>query len=358
MTNPYAGLPEAAFYRTAVADREPMQIGGLWKPKFPIRPHHAIVTAGSCFAQHIGRALLKNGYRWLDCEPAPRFLSAKERQEFSYGIFSFRTGNIYTAKMLLQWLTLAFEEATPRWAGEYWESDGRYFDPLRPRIEPDGFESIDELEMSRQATLAAIRTAVEKAQVFVFTMGLTESWRNRDSGLEYAMCPGTGAGQFDASRHEFHNHSFAEILKDMRQALAIMRAVSRRQKVLLTVSPVPLTATASGEHVLNATSHSKSILRAVAGQLASSRKDIDYFPSYELISSPPFRGRFFADNQRSVLPEGVDFVMRNFFADQQARFGAPVRRSPGAGRRPRRRMAGRAEDVRCEEELLDAFASR
>lgn len=102
MTNPYTELPATAFWRTAVAEQEPMAIGGLWTPKYPIRPHHGIVTAGSCFAQHIGQALAARGYRWLDCEPAPMHLNKEDCREFNYGIFSFRTGNIYTAKMLLQ----------------------------------------------------------------------------------------------------------------------------------------------------------------------------------------------------------------------------------------------------------------
>ena len=62
--------------------------------------------------------------------------------------------------------------------------------------------------------------------------------------MEYAMCPGTAGGTFDAQLHEFHNHSHGEILKDMRRSLAIMRGASPRLRVLLTVSPVPLTATA------------------------------------------------------------------------------------------------------------------
>jgi hypothetical protein len=159
------------------------------------------------------------------------------------------------------------------------------------------------------------------------------------------------------TRHGFHNHSYGEILRDMRRALAILRGVSRRLRVLLTVSPVPLTATASGQHVLNATTYSKSVLRAVAGQLAATRKSVDYFPSYEIITAPPYAGRFYAKNQRSVLPEGVDFVMQNCFADQRARFGdapKPVRKRIKPAVAP---VPAISADVRCEEEMLDAFAA-
>ena len=87
--------------------------------------------------------------------------------------------------------------------------------------------------------------------------------------------------------------------------------------MLLTVSPVPLTATAENRHVLVSTIHSKSILRAVAGELASRFDFIDYFPSYEIVISPPFRGMFFQNNMRSVHEQGVDFVMSHFFAQHK-----------------------------------------
>ena len=74
-----------------------------------IGPQDKIITAGSCFAQHISRALRARGYNWLNAEPAPPFLPKDAAQQFNYGIFSFRTGNIYTPAMLLQWLRLAFD---------------------------------------------------------------------------------------------------------------------------------------------------------------------------------------------------------------------------------------------------------
>jgi len=41
---------------------------------------------------------------------------------------------------------------------------------------------------------------------------------------------------------------------------------------------------------------------------------VDYFPSYEIIMSHPFRGMFFQNNLRTIHEQGVDFVMSHFFA--------------------------------------------
>ena len=359
MSHPYETLPEDRFWRTAVAERDALAITGLWKPRLKIQRRTRIVTAGSCFAQHFSKALVARRYRWLDYEPGPAGLTAEQRKDYHYGTFSFRTGNIYTPRMLLQWLVWALTDT--KVPEEVWEKDGRVFDPFRPGVEPGGFASAEELYLSRADTLAAIAAAVRGTQVFVFTMGLTEGWQDKETGVEYAVCPGTVAGRFDADRHGFVNHGFAALYRDMTAAIRLMYRANRSVKVLLTVSPVPLTATASGTHVLTATSHSKSLLRAVASELVAAQARVDYFPSYEIITHPAYRGRFFAANMRSVLPEGVDHVMGQFFLDQAAAFGGasvvpPVIAPPSEATEPPEPVLSEAEELRCEEEILAAFA--
>jgi GSCFA family len=383
MPHPYETLPADRFWRTGVADRDAMEITGLWKPKIEIRRRTRIVTAGSCFAQHFAKALVARRYRWLDFEPGPAGLTPEQRKDYHYGTFSFRTGNIYTPRMLLQWLTWALTDAKP--PDEVWERDGRFYDPFRPGVEPGGFASVEELHASRRDTLVAVADAVRGSHVFVFTLGLTEAWANKATGVEYAVCPGTVAGEFDEAAHVFTNHGFSALMRDMTSALRLMFRANRRLMVLLTVSPVPLTATASGGHVLTATSHSKSMLRAVASELTLVQHRVDYFPSYEIITHPAYRGRFFAPNLRSVLPEGVDHVMNQFFRDQAATFDVeaavstpqasdvvsgdfsasdpplpePPVPEPLPAALPEEAPEPdltEAEELRCEEEILAAFA--
>ena len=369
MTHPYETLPEDRFWRTAVAERDAMEITGLWKPKHFIARRTRIVTAGSCFAQHFSKALVARRYRWLDYEPGPAGLTPEQRKDYHYGTFSFRTGNIYTPKMLNQWLIWALTDAKP--PDEVWEKDGRFYDPFRPGVEPGGFVSPEELYASRRDTLRAVAEAVRGSHVFVFTMGLTEAWQDKATGVEYAVCPGTVAGAFDPDRHVFVNHGFAALFREMTVALRLMFRANRRLLVLLTVSPVPLTATASGQHVLTATSHSKSLLRAVASELVATQPRVDYFPSYEIITHPAYKGRFFAPNLRSVLPVGVDHVMAQFFHDQAVAFdgeaASPAPQLPeepmpeppvveALPEDPAEPELTEADELRCEEEILAAFA--
>jgi hypothetical protein len=362
--HPYTRLPERSFWRTAVAEPDALDITDLWTPKFTIGQDAPVVTAGSCFAAHIGRALLEEGMHWYDAELPPPGLTRAEQSARGYRRFSFRTGNIYTAAALRQWIAWALDEEKP--PEEVWTEDSTdevacrptFHDPYRPTVEPDGFASPDDLLRSRDLTLAAVRTALTKADVLVFTLGLTEAWHDTRTGTVLPMCPGTVRGTFDPARHVLRNHTVAQVHHDLTSVLALAHRVNPRLRMVLTVSPVPLTATATGRHALVATTHSKSVLRAAAGQLADERDDVDYFPSYEIITGFPYRAAFYEPNLRTVTPDGVAFVMRHFFQTLQ---GRPV----GAGPAPEPITATTAitpvtggEDNWCDDAVLDYYNPR
>jgi hypothetical protein len=346
MSHPYEALPPEAFWRSAVAEAE--RVEGLWVPKFPVTATHRIATFGSCFARHIGQALVARGFRWLDAEPAPAvFTDAATNFRFNYGVYSARTGNIYTARAFRQWVEWALGDSAP--PEEAWEEGGRFFDPFRPAIEPGGFGSQAEMLGSRAATLAALRRVFETADRLVLTLGLTEAWEDTATGLVLPVCPGVIAGRFDPARHVLRNFGFEAVQADLAAIVRAVWARNRTLRLILTVSPVPLTATATGQHVLVATTGAKAVLRAAAGALAEARQIVDYFPAWEIVAAGPGRDRYYAANRRSVTPEGVAAVMAEFFAGLAARFGA----SPTAGVAEPETIAGGAEPV-CEEVLLDA----
>jgi hypothetical protein len=371
--HPYKNLEEKFFWSTAVAQKNMFDISELWDPKFPISHLSKVITFGSCFAQHIGRALQKRGFRWLITEPNPFQLNREDAVRFNYDVFSSRTGNIYTVTLLKQWVSWATGETRP--PDEIWEYDGRFYDPFRPNIEPNGFSSPEEMVQSREMAIEAFRIGLTSANVFVFTLGLTESWFNREYGYEYPLCPGTVVGLYDESQHKFVNQSYTDIYTTMAGVIRLIKNLNPRIKFLLTVSPVPLTATMSGNHVLVATMESKSTLRAVAGSLRNRFAFVDYFPSYEIINATPYRGTFFEPNQRNVNHGGVDHVMAMFFDGLADKFpntstGArpavttaiadyTVNQNLATKSAPTKRFDKVSqEDVVCEEELLNAFAKK
>lgn len=359
-SNPYSDLPAARFWKTAVADRHVTELEGLYQPRFLLERHHRIAVAGSCFAQHVGRNLKAHGFNVLDKEPAPDFLDDAVAGGFGYRIYSARYGNIYTAAQLLQ-LILDCEKGVTR-ETDFWWMDDHVFDALRPNVEPDGLGSMAEAVLHRQRHLLQVRELFSETDIFIFTLGLTEAWEDRETGVTYPTCPGVIAGTFDEARHRFANHDFPRVLADMVAVRERLKAINPAIRMLLTVSPVPLTATASGQHVLAATTYSKSVLRAVCGSMTAMFDDVDYFPSYELIASPAARGFFYEPNLRSINRNGVAHVMSQFLAAHTGRADAEAAalsaRQAAAGARAERRLVKQRlkEDVICEEQLLEAFA--
>ena len=345
--SPYEQLPDKAFWKLAVANRSMFDVSEIWDPKFRISNNSKIVTYGSCSAQHIGNAIKDRGFNWLITEKAPGNCSKSLARKYNYGVFSSRTGNIYTTSLLKQWTEWALNKSTV--PDEIWEKDGRFYDPFRPRIEPNGFESLDELKFSQQQAIECFSKSILNADYFFLTLGLTESWFNKD-GYEYPMCPGTVAGEHDESTHDFVNQQYNMVLASLRDAMQLMREVNSKLKFILTVAPGPLTATNSNKHVVVASMASKSILRAVADQLATNRSYVDYFPSYEIINSPMFKGVFFEPNLRNVSSYGLNFVMDNFFECLENKYGIS-----GESSKPRRSQRIKTANEICDEELLDAF---
>jgi hypothetical protein len=351
MKSYYDGRPAQSFWKTGVCEQDLQNAHGLYRKKFAITPETRIATAGSCFAQHIGTHLKANGFNVLDKEQAPVLMLPKTAQKFGYGLYSARYGNVYTARQFNQLLREAYGQFEP--SDVVWTKGDRYFDALRPGVEPEGLDSPEEVKAHRRDHLKHVKAAFDDADLVIFTFGLTETFIHRESGTVFPTAPGTIAGAYDADRYEFHNLTFSEVYADFVQTREMLKKSRPDLKFLVTVSPVPLTATATDRHVLPATIYSKSVLRAVAGQLSNEFEDVDYFPSYEIIATPFSRQLLYDANLRTVLPQGVEMVMRVFFREHGTH---PVADKPAAGKLAQPRAQRSGQDVICEEMLLEAFA--
>lgn len=355
MHNPYDGLPPTAFWRSGVADPAP-DLSGLYTKRWTIAPGDAIATGGSCFAQHLSRHLRSHGFNVLDAEPAPAGLPRSLHETFGYSLYSARYGNITTVQQLLQLAREALGEVTPEPVA--WERDGRFFDAFRPGVEPDGLPSAEDVALHRANHLRHVRQVFVDMDVFVFTLGLTEHWALKGADVVFPMAPGTIAGSFDPAVHEFRNASFGDVVGNFAAFDALLarhRYPARPVRHLLTVSPVPLTGTFSGMHVLAATAYSKAVLRAAAGELVRTIPNVDYFPAFEIVTNPAARGTHFASNLRSVRAAAVATVMEAFFdqhtgAAASAAAAAPAPAPAGA--------TDADDDMECEEAILDAFGGR
>ena len=310
--NPYLGRPDYQFWKSAPGRASRSEFDPVTSVSFQIRPEERIVTAGSCFAQHVARHLTKSGFTHHVTEPGHPHISKEARDVFNYGVFSARYGNIYTAKQLRQLLDRAYGLFSP--IEQSWDVlRGRgVVDPFRPLIQPKGFINEAELAADRRQHFEAVRRAIEEMDVLVFTLGLTESWMDRRDGAVFPLAPGVAGGFYDQEKFAFHNMTVTETVEDMNAAFDIIRKRNPKARFIVTVSPVPLNATALNRHVAVSTVYSKSILRIAAEEICSAWKTADYFPSFEIITSSAARSANFAEDGRTVTESGVEHVMRIF----------------------------------------------
>jgi hypothetical protein len=300
-------------------------------PRPVLESHHRIVTLGSCFAAEIRRALQDRGFSVLPrIDPAVLDLFSEQCREIpSWGVWDERAHlewyNTFTIRQ-------EFEKAFGLWHqadDDFWSVrqrlDGQervvYQDPYRRRVIADTPEAVRTItrELDR-----GMRAAIHEAELVVITLGLIEVWRKFDNG-RFAGCePGYchGGGQDETY---FHLSTFEDNLANLRALLDLFFGAYPERHVVLTVSPVALGRTFRDVDVYVANMESKSLLRAVAGQIAREYPNVVYFPSYEMATLDPHT---FEEDGRHVRPEKVDEIVSAFVANHVvgAAPAAPARR--------------------------------
>ena len=353
--HPYRDRPSHSFWKTGVAEPQLIDFDPIVSVPFKIAKTDKVATSGSCFAQHISKALMREGIHFLQVE------KADDSDAAGLPIYSARYGNIYTCRQLLQLFHRAYGLFTPL-ATAWRRADGRYVDAFRPNEFRDGFASIEDVEAASETHLAAVREVFETCDVFVFTLGLTEVWLSDSDGSAVPLPPGVVGSPLDPNaRFSPTNLSVSALSDDLIAFIDEMRLVNPNVRFLITVSPVPIIATFEDRHVIVSNSYTKAVLRVVANEASSQRRDVLYFPSYEMIVTHP-KARYFDENYRAVRPEGVAAVMKVFrqrilIGDENsgledkptASFDASAEPLPAAVASLEREFKG----VICDEEMLE-----
>jgi hypothetical protein len=309
--HPYSNQPDRAFWRRFVANTPWSEIDFVGQPKFTIATKDRVSTAGSCFAQHITRHMRKRGISPFQAEFANTLALNDEKESASYSVFSARYGNIYSSRQCLELFQQAFGEREI--FEEFVDHEGRYYDLLRPYAIPSGFSSREEAQADRYFHLTKVRQMFDQSDVFILTLGLTEIWYNVQNRYCYPTCPGTARGKYRSETHQFHNLSYAEVIRDLTELVLGIRKYNPNIKFILTVSPVPLVATHGSDNVLTASVYSKSVLRAACGEITERLEGVQYFPSYEITNHVASFGQYLHTDLREISERGVSHVMNCFF---------------------------------------------
>jgi hypothetical protein len=271
-----------------------------------------VFAIGSCFAVEIRHALQERGfdvypkYDDIVFDPPTQKLGKLPARD---------NINHYDTFTIRQEFELAFDSrhyssqdflAVPAGNKSPFKNPGPqvWQDPYRKRIYGVSPAAVADLSVKIDN---CIRDAIHAADIYIVTLGLTEVWRNDRNGLYICQAPGKNI----RGEHEgvtFECSTYAQNLENVLRVCRLVKADYPKKRIILTVSPVPLSLTYSGRDVVVANMDSKSTLRAVAAEATKLCDNAFYWPSFEIALA---RDLFEADG-RHVRRDGIDLIVGEF----------------------------------------------
>ena len=257
-----------------VADRfqsDPVAV--THQPKFAIEPNSKFFCLGSCFARNVEEHLIYRGIEVL----SKRVVSPKgEWPARANGFLNkFTTDSMLNE---LRWLDAAPSDMENRFleTGQGWRD---------MHLSPGLSATTLERALERRAYLATeYFPRLKDADIVVMTLGLNEVWRDRQVGERLNAAPGLREVRREPDRFALEITGVEENLAALEEVYERLKALNPAMKLIVTVSPVPMGATFSGRDVMVANMLSKSTLRAAADAFQMRHGDVDYFPSYEIVT--------------------------------------------------------------------------
>lgn len=265
-------------------------------PSFQFAKDQTFFAIGSCFAQNITKHLALDGYN-----------------VHGSSVVEGNRRNRYTPAAI--WQELA-------WASQIFHRDDTVRDeditPLLLEIGPDRFVDIWSrpergAPLNHEAAIAARRELYAHfrgaflADVVIITLGLIEAWWDEISRTYVEFDP-SWARLPDCDRFRFQRLGFIDCKDFVERTVALLGADHRR--ILITTSPVVLARTFTADDIIVANTHSKSVLRAVAGEIAETHDRVDYFPSYE-IATITRNPEVWDDDLIHINPSFIARIMRH-----------------------------------------------
>lgn len=310
-----------------------------FEPTFTIEPGEAIFTVGSCFARNIERRFATLGFQMPALE-----VSLPEEERASDVVNDIL--NKYPPHSILNEFRWALDPEFPFQEDSYLAMrNGRWHDPhLAGNVAPATLERVRE----RRAMVQDIYRQSAHCRVVVVTLGLVEAWLDHRTGLYLNEAPPKSVVQAEPDRFTLEILSVADIMEALEALHALLSRFGHPEfRLLVTVSPVPFKATFTGRDALLANTYSKSALRVAVEMFALGHSNVDYFPSYEIVTLTNRSSAFIQDNRHvtsSVVDEIVDRVVEAYCPGVDLEGGAVSAR----------RSQALLDDLLRQEKWLDA----
>jgi tetratricopeptide (TPR) repeat protein len=295
-------------------------------PTFKIRRDELVFTVGSCFARNIEKQLAIEGFDFA----ARHFQIPESESDFLSPEVSGLL-NKYVVHSVLNELRWALDPSTPfPDAALIAQKGDKWLDPhIHQAIAPSSLARV----MNRRRYVTDYFRQAGQAGVFIMTLGLAEAWYDTTTGLYLNGMPPLSSKTSEPGRFEFHILDYAQILECLEDIHALLTRFGRPDlRFLVTVSPVVLGSTFSGEDVLIANTYSKSVQRAAVSAFAARHDNVNYFPSYESVTLSD-RSRAWDTDQAHASDEIVRYnvlAMMGAYVDGEERGASADDPSPAS----------------------------
>ncbi len=241
---------------------------------FTLTPGASVFTIGSCFARNVEKSLVRLGFDI----PTQRALGP--------GVSSAVLNN-YTAPSMLNEVMWALNADTPFDPEKYFYKLGenKFVDlHLGGRwSRPTDFDTA----CDRRKRLHQANKELASSSLLILTLGLAEAWFDTELGIYLNSPPLKRLIDSYPDRFTLRVLRHAQIAESLEQVIATATKANQKKdlKVVITVSPVPLSSTfRPNTDVIVANTYSKSTLRSAAEEVAMGFDNVSYFPSYESIT--------------------------------------------------------------------------
>lgn len=269
-------------------------------PGFTLAPDARFFCMGSCFARNIEEHLIYRGVEVL----SKRVVSPKTEWPARPNGFL----NKFTTHSMLQ--ELRWLEAPPADPRDHLLETAKGWRDMH--LTPGLPVSSLERAVERRGWLAEhYFPRLKQADVVLMTLGLNEVWRDKTTGTRLNAAPDLWTVRRHPDRFALEVTDVQENLAALEEIRERLKAINPTMKIVVTVSPVPMGVTFSGQDVAVANMLSKSTLRAAAGAFEAAHDDVDYFPSYEIASLSP-RSFAYAPDCLHVTDLLVSSIMGRF----------------------------------------------
>ncbi len=242
-------------------------------PRFQISKNEKIFTIGSCFARNIESLLIRYG---ADVPVSSFDLPPGEIDYPAAHIL-----NEYNAGTILQRIEATLGQFDYGTEKGIEETKQGYIDLfLHIHSKPVTLERLIE----RRGQISELYKQLLQSDTVIITLGLIECWYDTRYECYLNKAPSRTIARADPSRFEFRRMDVDDVYSRMHSAINLLNKKGRK-KIILTVSPVPVEATFSGDDIVAANSYSKSVLRVACQKLKDVFDNVEYFPSFEMVMS-------------------------------------------------------------------------